>query len=69
MQEVDGVFDRVLLDEDGRQRWLRPAEYFALPLPVRIQHLLKRTVSFYRGSSEVDRNVALDALRRAATAA
>jgi hypothetical protein len=59
------IFDRVVIREDtGAPRTLSAKQFLALPLHVRIQHILARDVQFFRGQDEVDRASALKSLRR-----
>jgi hypothetical protein len=59
------VFDRVVIqDEDGSRRTLTAKQFLALPLDVRIQHILARDIQFFRGEDQVERAAALKSLRR-----
>lgn len=64
MTNVEAPFDRVVVSDRDGQRQLTPGEFFALPLSSRIRMVLERTVTFYLGRVEIDRNAALEALRR-----
>jgi serine/threonine protein kinase len=57
---VDLPFDHVFL-ADGRR--LSAAAFFDLPLSERIQHVIARTVMFFRDGIEVDRQDALARMR------
>jgi hypothetical protein len=39
-------------------------QFLALPLAVRIQHILAREVDFYQGPNKLERTLALKSLRR-----
>jgi hypothetical protein len=58
-------FDSVVLTDGGARRRISPAEFLALPLPVRILALLDDSLEFLQDGKPVDRQQALDALRRA----
>jgi hypothetical protein len=59
------VFDRVVFqDPNGARRTLTAKQFLALPLDVRIQHILARNVQFYHGEEPIDRAAALKSLRR-----
>jgi hypothetical protein len=49
----------------GLVRSLTADEFLVLPLHTRVRWLLDDSIEFYRGSTLVDRRVALAALRRA----
>ena len=57
------VLDRIVIQTGPTRRELTVSEYFALPLSQRIRCVLDRTVTFYAGDREIDRQEALDALR------
>jgi len=62
---TSNLFDRVVIREDfGPPRTLTAKQFLALPLHVRIQHILARDVQFFHGQAEVDRSAALKSLRR-----
>jgi hypothetical protein len=59
------VFDRVTVRDDaGAWRTLTAEQFLALPLNLRIQHILARDIQFFRGDERVDRAKALKSLRR-----
>jgi hypothetical protein len=58
------AFDRVLVRSGADWRVLSPDEFFRLPLPERVRHVIQRTVTFQRGGRPVDQREALAALRR-----
>lgn len=59
------VFDRVVIrDETGSRRTLTATQFLALPLDVRIQHILAREIQFFQGEDRIDRAAALKSLRR-----
>jgi hypothetical protein len=60
------VFDRVEVTEGGRARDYTPSEFLALPLAYRIGSVLQGKCRFFRGDEPVERNVALNELRRMA---
>jgi hypothetical protein len=62
---VDPIaFDRVVIaNAHGPPIVYSAEEFFALPLHERIEHVLKRDVTFFRGTVEVDRASALRSLR------
>jgi hypothetical protein len=58
-------FDRVvLLDESGASQVLSKEQFLALPLHLRISHILGRQLEFFLGDARVDRGDALKSLRR-----
>lgn len=61
-------FDRVVIKESGGSRSFSVDSFLALPLSQRIKVILERRVTFYQHDSEVDRNVALNGLRKARVA-
>ena len=63
-ENLDAVFDSVLIDDGGGWRPISANDFFAIPLSRRIRHVLERTVSFRLKGVEVDRKDALAALRR-----
>ena len=64
--DEEGYFDRVVITDEGAgPRVLNRDEFLRLPLSQRIRCMIQRTASFYAGAREVDRAVALNALRRA----
>lgn len=58
------MFDRVLLNTDGLWRATTEKEFSALPLEVRIRHVLERTVVFQINGEPVEQREALAMLRR-----
>ena len=59
------VFDRVVIVDASRERRSYSAEEFlALPLAIRIQHILARDVEFFQGYTKLERSEALKSLRR-----
>jgi hypothetical protein len=59
---ADLVLDRVIISGPDR-RDLSVAEFFRLPLSLRIRCVIERTATFYARGREVDRHEALAALR------
>ncbi len=68
MPDGELPFDRAVIDDGGQLRELSVEEFTALPLSVRVQHVLQRSVSFYHRDEPVQLRVALKSLR-ATTAA
>ncbi len=64
-QSGDVPFDRVVITEVSGTRTLSVEGFLALPLSQRIRLVLDRSVTFYSKDREVDRNLALDGLRKA----
>jgi hypothetical protein len=62
-------FDRVVITLDGAERLLESAQFLALPLHVRVRHLLHERLRFMRGDEQVDRRTCLQALAAAARVA
>jgi hypothetical protein len=60
------VVDRIAFGAGADRREVSLAEFLALPLSLRIRCILERTVTFYGAGREIDRNLALDSLRRTA---
>lgn len=58
------MFDRVLINTDGLWRATTEEEFSALPLEVRIRHVIKRTVVFQINGEPVEPREALAMLRR-----
>jgi hypothetical protein len=58
------AFDRVLLTTGKGREELTVETFLALPLTVRVKHILSRSVEFYRGKEAVDQKLALASLRR-----
>lgn len=66
MEEL--AFDRVVVAlADGRRRSYSAQEFISLPLHERIQHVLKRSIEFYKSDARVDRNGALRSLAQSQT--
>ena len=64
--ETDLPFEYIRIREgSGLVRSLTADELLALPLHTRVRWLLDESIEFYRGSTRIDRRVALAALRRA----
>ena len=58
------AFDRVVMDgPDGVPVVYSLAEFLALPLNERIDRVMKRNVTFFRGNVQIDRADALRSLR------
>ena len=64
-ERVPLPFDGVVLAAEGMRKRLTPVEFLALPLPVRILALLDDNLEFLQDGRPVDRQLALQALRRA----
>jgi hypothetical protein len=60
------VFDRVEVDDGARARSFTPAEFLALPLAFRIGYVIQGKCRFLRSGEIVDRQEALNELRRIA---
>ena len=58
-------FDRVVITDVSGSRTLSVEGFLALPLSQRIRLVLDRSVTFFNRDREVDRNLALDGLRKA----
>jgi hypothetical protein len=55
-------FDKAaILTTDGREKLVNPAEFFAIPLPERIEIMTASKVKFYRGGQLIS---PLEAMRR-----
>jgi hypothetical protein len=67
MSSIDdrAIVDTVLLKRGGGWEPIPFEEFFALPLSMRIRHLLENTVRFQCRGVEVDSRDAIDALRKA----
>ena len=57
-------FDIVVVSDGGARRELSPKEFFALPLAVRIQHVVEQRASFYARGVQVDAKAALAQIRK-----
>jgi hypothetical protein len=55
---------RLIRDETGSRRTLTARQFIALPLDLRIQHILAREIRFFHGEEQIDRAAALKSLRR-----
>jgi hypothetical protein len=60
--------ERVVVTHGGKERAFSLEEFLALPLSQRIRCVLDRRARFYGSEGEIDRLVALDALRSAKSA-
>jgi hypothetical protein len=60
-------FDAVVVMEGSTTRRLSPAEFFALPLAERIQHVVQQRASFFASGEPVDAKAALAEIRRRRT--
>jgi hypothetical protein len=58
-------FDRVVVKENNGSRTFSVDRFLALPLSQRIKVILERRVTFFLNEAEVDRNTALNGLRKA----
>jgi hypothetical protein len=58
------TFDAVVITDGAGSRRYSAAEFLALPLHVRIQHILGRGADFYLGEERIERADALKSLRR-----
>jgi hypothetical protein len=58
--------DSVVIGAGADRREVSLDEFFAMPLSQRIRAILERSVTFYGAGRELDRNAALDSLRRSA---
>jgi hypothetical protein len=56
-------FDRVVVSSGGFATELRVEAFMAIALPERVRYLLHGKLKFTREGTEVDREVALNALR------
>jgi len=61
-------FDRVVVKESNSSRTFSVDRFLSLPLSQRIKVILERRVTFYLNEIEVDRNTALNGLRKARAA-
>jgi len=62
---IPDAFDRVVFpNESGARQSFSKKQFLALPLHLRIQHILARDIEFFRGDAHVDRADALKSLRR-----
>ncbi len=57
-------FDEVEISIDAVTRKMSPAEFLALPLPLRITSILEDKARFKRGAETVDARAALAELRK-----
>jgi hypothetical protein len=61
-----GIFDRVEVLDGEQARSFTPKEFLSLPLPFRIGSVIQGKCNFFRGAEPVERQVALNELRRMA---
>lgn len=61
-----GAFDRVDVVDGDKARSFTPSEFLSLPLPVRIGSVIQGKCRFFRKGEPVDKQVALNELRRMA---
>jgi hypothetical protein len=61
-----GVFDRVDVIEGDHARSFTPNEFLSLPLPFRIGSVIQGKCQFFRGDEPVEKQLALNELRRMA---
>jgi hypothetical protein len=57
-------FDEIVIRRDGEWHALSVAQFFDLPLSLRIRHVIERSIVFKRQGQEVDQKSALAVLRR-----
>ncbi len=57
-------FDEAFIDVHGRVTRMTVDEFFALPISVRVRHVIERTVTFRLRGTVVDQKEALSAMRR-----
>jgi hypothetical protein len=57
-------FDRVVIVDRGARKELTVTAFLALPLAVRVGHLLGSGLEFFQGAERVDRAKALNLLRQ-----
>jgi len=60
-------FDVIVVTEGNARRDLSPEEFFALPLAVRIQHIVQQRAAFYSAGQPVDAKAALAHIRKLRT--
>jgi hypothetical protein len=61
---MNPVFDSVIIRENGLPTTITADEFFALPLSVRVRHVLSHTAEFLKRGQPVDQREALAELRR-----
>ena len=61
--DADLIDEVVIIDESGTHE-LSLAQFFALPLALRVSCLIQRTATFYSHGREIDRKEAVKYLRR-----
>jgi hypothetical protein len=61
-----GIFDRVEVLDGDQARSFTPVEFLSLPLPFRIGSVIQGKCNFFRGTELVERQIALNELRRMA---
>jgi hypothetical protein len=59
------AFDRVFVETTQGREQLTVERFLALPLPVRVRHILSRSIQFFDGPVPVEQKLALASLRRA----
>jgi hypothetical protein len=57
-------FDEVVISEGDERKVLSPDEFFALPLAVRIGHVIQERACFYDRQKQVDARTVLAEVRR-----
>lgn len=57
-------FDEVVVSEGDERKVLSPDEFFALPLAVRIGHVIQQRAAFYDRQRPVDARTVLAEVRR-----
>jgi hypothetical protein len=57
------AFDRVLLETTRGREELTVERFLALPLPVRVKHILSRSIAFFDNGVPVEQKLALASLR------
>lgn len=61
---MEVLFERVIITEGEVKKTLTYAQFMALPLHQRVQHLMDRAIAFYTGAMEIDRRVVLRSLMK-----
>ena len=62
--EFEIPFDEAFIDVQGRMAKMTVDEFFALPISVRVRHVIEQTVTFRLHGTPVDQKEALAAMRR-----
>jgi hypothetical protein len=62
--DIEIPFDEAFIDVQGRLTKMTVDEFFALPISVRVRHVIERTVTFRLRGTVVDQKEALAAMRR-----